>query len=213
MEERASADRVMLVSERPLLSPLVEVDRINDAYSWYFWKFPISTGLERCRGQGTKIQVRRCESKHSSRGSEAMSSHILLATVTGIALSTPAWAHDPAEAPIDTDLKSIFLDPAESIEAILLEPAEAPIDTEMKILSARQYRGAFAGEHRSRAIRLGRPSRCTYRLHSRGTPAGTDDRGPCRGLGRCAASRRSSLLGLRPASRVPVVTARSMWRS
>jgi hypothetical protein len=52
-----------------------------------------------------------------------MSSHILLATVTGIALSTPAWAHDPAEAPIDSD-----------IEAILLDPAEAPIDTEMKIL-------------------------------------------------------------------------------
>ena len=30
-----------------------------------------------------------------------MSSHILLATVTGIALSTPAWAHDPGETPID----------------------------------------------------------------------------------------------------------------
>jgi hypothetical protein len=38
-----------------------------------------------------------------------MSSHILLATVTGIALSTPAWAHDPAEAPIDTDIEAIFL--------------------------------------------------------------------------------------------------------
>jgi hypothetical protein len=63
-----------------------------------------------------------------------MSSHILLATVTGIALSTPAWAHDPAEAPIDTDTKAIFLHPAENIEAILLDPAEAPIDTEMKIL-------------------------------------------------------------------------------
>ena len=63
-----------------------------------------------------------------------MSSHILLATVTGIALSTPAWAHDPAEAPIDTDIKAIFLHPAENIEAILLDPAEAPIDTEMKIL-------------------------------------------------------------------------------
>ncbi len=24
----------------PLLSPLVEVDRINDAFSWYFWSFP-----------------------------------------------------------------------------------------------------------------------------------------------------------------------------
>jgi hypothetical protein len=52
-----------------------------------------------------------------------MSSHILMATVTGIALSTPAWAHDPAEAPIDA-----------CIEAILFDPAEAPIDREMKIL-------------------------------------------------------------------------------
>jgi hypothetical protein len=68
-----------------------------------------------------------------------MSSHILLATVTGIALSTPAWAHDPAEAPMDpdiigTDIEAILLDPAADIEAILLDPAEAPIDTEMKIL-------------------------------------------------------------------------------
>jgi hypothetical protein len=63
-----------------------------------------------------------------------MSSHILLATLTGIALSTPAWAHDPGETPIDTDIEAIFLDPAENIEAILLDPAEAPIDTEMKIL-------------------------------------------------------------------------------
>jgi hypothetical protein len=52
-----------------------------------------------------------------------MSSHILMATVTGIALSTPAWAHDPGEAPINT-----------CIEAILFDPAEAPIDREMKIL-------------------------------------------------------------------------------
>jgi hypothetical protein len=63
-----------------------------------------------------------------------MSSHILMATVTGIALSTPAWAHDPAEAPINTYIEAIFLRPAENIEAILLDPAEAPIDTEMKIL-------------------------------------------------------------------------------
>ena len=48
---------------RALLSPLAEVDRINDAFSWYFWKFPISTESEKCRGQETKIQVRRCESK------------------------------------------------------------------------------------------------------------------------------------------------------
>jgi hypothetical protein len=40
VEERASADRVMLVSERPLRSPLAEVDRINDAFSWYFWSCP-----------------------------------------------------------------------------------------------------------------------------------------------------------------------------
>jgi hypothetical protein len=52
-----------------------------------------------------------------------MSSHILMATVTGIVLSTPAWAHDPAEAPIDT-----------CIGAILFDPAEAPIDRELKIL-------------------------------------------------------------------------------
>jgi len=52
-----------------------------------------------------------------------MSSHILLATVAATALSTPAWADDPAEAPIDTEIK-----------AILLDPAEAPIDTEMKII-------------------------------------------------------------------------------
>ena len=52
-----------------------------------------------------------------------MSSHLLLATVAAIALSTPAWADDPGEAPIDTKIK-----------AILLDPAEAPIDTEMKII-------------------------------------------------------------------------------
>ena len=69
-----------------------------------------------------------------------MSSHILLATVTGIALSTPAWAHDAAEAPIDTDIEAIFLHPAEGIEAILLDPAEAPIDTDMKICGSRTSR-------------------------------------------------------------------------
>jgi hypothetical protein len=52
-----------------------------------------------------------------------MSSHILMATVAAIALSTPAWAGDPAKAPVDTEM-----------EAILLDPAEAPIDTEMKIM-------------------------------------------------------------------------------
>jgi hypothetical protein len=57
------------------------------------------------------------------RGSKAMSSHILMATVAAIALSTPAWADDPAKAPVDTEMK-----------VILLDPAEAPIDTEMKIM-------------------------------------------------------------------------------
>jgi hypothetical protein len=52
-----------------------------------------------------------------------MSSHVLMVTVAAIALSTPAWAHDPAGAPIDTEIK-----------AILFDPAEAPIDTEMKII-------------------------------------------------------------------------------
>jgi hypothetical protein len=52
-----------------------------------------------------------------------MSSRILMATVAAIALSTPAWADDPAEAPIDTEMK-----------AILFDPAEAPIDTEMKMI-------------------------------------------------------------------------------
>jgi hypothetical protein len=49
-----------------------------------------------------------------------MSGHIFLAIVAAIAVSAPAWADDPAEAPID--------------KAILLDPAEAPIDTEMKII-------------------------------------------------------------------------------
>jgi hypothetical protein len=76
-----------------------------------------------------------CESKILVyEGVEAMSSHILLAILTGIALSTPAWAHDPEEAAINTDIQAIFLHPAADIEAILLDPAEAPIDTEMKIL-------------------------------------------------------------------------------
>jgi hypothetical protein len=52
-----------------------------------------------------------------------MSGHIFLAIVAAIALSSPAWADDPAEAPIDSERK-----------AILLDPAEAPIDTEMKII-------------------------------------------------------------------------------
>ena len=52
-----------------------------------------------------------------------MFGHILMATVGTIALSTPAWAQQPAETPIDADIK-----------AILLDPDEAPIDTEMKII-------------------------------------------------------------------------------
>jgi hypothetical protein len=63
-----------------------------------------------------------------------MPSHILIATLAAIALSTSAWAHDPAKPPVDTEMKAVLWDPAEEIKAILLDPAEAPIDTEMKIL-------------------------------------------------------------------------------
>jgi hypothetical protein len=52
-----------------------------------------------------------------------MSGNIFLALVAAIALSAPAWADDPAQAPIDTERR-----------AILLDPAEAPIDTEMKLI-------------------------------------------------------------------------------
>jgi hypothetical protein len=66
-----------------------------------------------------------------------MSSHILLAIVATIALSAPAWAEDPAQAPIET-----------KINAIVLDPAEAPIDTEMKIIlwleTERPLRGLIA---------------------------------------------------------------------
>ena len=131
-----------------------------------------------------------------------MSSHILLATVTGIALSTPAWAHDPAEAPIDRDIRGHFLGPGRG--------ADRHGDEDFV---AREHRGAFAGGHRSCAIRPRRPSRRPYRPHSRGTPAGTDERKLCRGLGPSAAFRRSSVLRPRPASRVPIAAARSILRS
>ena len=62
-----------------------------------------------------------------------MGSQILMATVTAIALSTPAWADDP-EAPIDT-----------CIEGILFDPAEAPIDTEMKIILWLERSTRFCG--------------------------------------------------------------------
>jgi hypothetical protein len=62
-----------------------------------------------------------------------MSSHILLAIVATIALSAPAWAEDPAQT---------------KINAIVLDPAEAPIDTEMKIIlwleTERPLRGLIA---------------------------------------------------------------------
>jgi hypothetical protein len=61
-----------------------------------------------------------------------MSSHILMATVTAIALSTPAWADDPAEVPSDACL-----------EAILFDPAEAPIDREMKTLWLEHVEAVF----------------------------------------------------------------------
>jgi hypothetical protein len=76
-----------------------------------------------------------------------MSSHILLATVAAIALSTAAWADDPGEAPIDTEMK-----------AILLDPGEAPIDTEMKIIVWVEHIEADLREHvaeRGNAVRSG----------------------------------------------------------
>ena len=75
-----------------------------------------------------------------------MSSHILLAIVATIALFAPAWADDPAQAPIKTETN-----------AIVLDPAEAPIDTEMKTILWLETRAAFARAHRRwrkhRAIR------------------------------------------------------------
>jgi hypothetical protein len=73
-----------------------------------------------------------------------MSSHILLATVAAIALSTPAWADDPAEGPIDTEIK-----------AILLDPSEAPIDTEMKIILWLENIERLARENIADAVRSG----------------------------------------------------------
>ena len=58
-----------------------------------------------------------------------MPNHILNATLAAIALSTSAWAHDP-----DAEIKANLWNPAEELKAILWDPAEAPIDTEMKIL-------------------------------------------------------------------------------
>jgi hypothetical protein len=91
-----------------------------------------------------------------------MSSHILLATVTGIALSTPAWALYPAETAIDTDIEAIFLHPAENIEAILLDPAEAPIDTEMKILWLENIEALL--RENTAAVRAGLVSQAAARI-------------------------------------------------
>jgi hypothetical protein len=52
-----------------------------------------------------------------------MSSHMMMATLAALALSTPALAHDPAKTPVDPEEMSILLD-----------PFEAPIDTEMKTI-------------------------------------------------------------------------------
>jgi hypothetical protein len=84
-----------------------------------------------------------------------MSSHILMATVTGIALSTPAWAHDPAEAPIDACL-----------EAILFDPAEAPIDREMKILWLEHIEALFRENPAAggEAVRFGLGGRAATRI-------------------------------------------------
>ena len=81
-----------------------------------------------------------------------MSSHILLATVTAIALSTPAWADDPAEGPIDTEIK-----------AILLDPSEAPIDTEMKIILWLENIERLARENTADAVRSGPGGRAAAR--------------------------------------------------
>ena len=68
-----------------------------------------------------------------------MSRHISMATLAAIALSTPVWAHDPTDAPVDTEIKALLFDPADApidteIKALLFDPADAPIDTEMKII-------------------------------------------------------------------------------
>ena len=76
-----------------------------------------------------------------------MSSHILLATVAAIALSTPA-----AEAPIDTEIK-----------AILLDPSEAPIDTGMKIILWLENIERLARENTADAVRSGPGGRAVAR--------------------------------------------------
>jgi hypothetical protein len=137
-----------------------------------------------------------------------MSSHILVATVTGIALSTAAWAHDPVEAPIDTDIEAIFLHPAENIEAILLDPAQAPIDTEMKILWLENIEALL--RENTAAVRSGLGGQAA--AHTGPTVAehqpALTKRKLCRGLGRSAPFRRSSVLRPWPASRVPIAAAR-----
>jgi hypothetical protein len=74
-----------------------------------------------------------------------MSGHIFLALVPAIALSAPAWADDPA--PIDTETRSIVLD-----------PAEAPIDTEMKIILWLETIEVSTGLHGARMCSAGRGS-------------------------------------------------------
>ena len=54
-----------------------------------------------------------------------MSRRILMATVATFALAAPAMAQDPAEAPIDTEMKAIQL--AENAQPPAQESTGAPI--------------------------------------------------------------------------------------
>jgi sporulation protein YlmC with PRC-barrel domain len=47
-----------------------------------------------------------------------------MATVAAIALAAPAWGHDPAEAPIDTEMRAILM--AEQAESLMAEQAASP---------------------------------------------------------------------------------------
>jgi class 3 adenylate cyclase len=129
------------------------------------------------------------------------------------AASTPAWSHDPTEAPIDTDIEVLFLNPTEDLEAISLDPAEAPIDTEMKILWLENIEARL--RENLGAVRSGLGGQAAARIGPtvvEQQPAPTE-REPCRELGRYATFRRSSVLRPRPTSRVRVVAARSMSRT
>jgi hypothetical protein len=130
-----------------------------------------------------------------------MSSHIFLTIVAAIALSAPAWADDPAEAPIDTERK-----------AILLDPAEAPIDTEMKILLWLETIEAPLREHmplievstRLRAASLCSAARASLPLIAGGSSSGRSVRiaaGEVRSISADGGKTVRSGLGARAAGR------------